>query len=163
MADNIRIDVKGIPELDNLFAQLAGPIVERAMVQGVTEGAKIFQQAVTDAAPIRAALPSSTALPPGELKGHIQIRLTKLRNGMIAAFIEPSKQNRHVARFVEYGHRLVRGGRLKNGRNGTGKIVGAVVAHPFVRPAYESSSGEAIDTVERRILSELTEEAEDLG
>lgn len=161
MSDGIRIDVKGLPELDNLFAELAGPIVERAMVKGVTEGAKIFQQAITDAAPIRPDLPSGTALPPGELKGHIQIRLAKLRNGMIAAFIEPSKQNRHIARFVEYGHRLVRGGRLKNGRSGTGKIVGTVAAHPFVRPAYESASSEAIDAVKRTILNELAEEDED--
>lgn len=160
MAGGISIRVDGIPELDALMAEISGPVVERAMIAGVTAGAKIFQQAITDAAPTRPDLPSTTALAIGELKSKIQIRLMKLRSGTIAAFIEPSPDVRHIARFVEYGHRIVKGGRLKSGK---GKMRGIVSPHPFVRPAFDSSESAAVDAMRETILAEMIVEAEDLG
>jgi hypothetical protein len=171
MPDGIFVEVKGIPELDALISQLAGPGADRAMVHGVAEGAKIFQEAITDAAPIRPELPSGTALPPGKLKSSIQIRLSKLRNGTFATFIEPSRDVRHVARWVEWGHRLVKGGRSQKskrggGYTGSGKEVGFVEPYHgtgFIRPAFETSEQTAIEVVKETILSDLVAEAENLG
>lgn len=157
MADGIFVKVEGVPELEALLAKFAGPVAERAMIDGVTKGAQMFQEAITDAAPVRPDLPSGTALPPGKLKSEIQIRLAKLRNGTIATFIEPSKAVRHAARWVEYGHRLVSGGRLT--KRGGGKIKGIVVPHPFVRPAFEATESAALDTVEQTIIDDLKIEA----
>lgn len=162
MADGISIQVHGVPELEALFAQFAGPIADKAMVDGVTAGAEMFQEAITDAAPVRTDDgPSGTALPPGKLKSEIQIRLAKLRNGTVATFIEPSKDVRHVARWQEYGHRIVHGGRL--GKSGGGKQTGFVLPRPFVRPAFESVESAALDKVEQVIIDDLTDAAEDLA
>lgn len=163
MANGITIDVKGVPELQELFAQLAGPAADRAMIAGVTAGAEIFQQAITDAAPVRPDLPSGTALPPGALKSHIQIRLAKLRSGTIATFIEPSSAVRHVARWAEYGHDLIRGGRKGSGGRFIRRVQPVNGGAGFVRPAFESSVGEATRAVENTIHDELIAEAENLG
>lgn len=167
MADGISIEVKGIPELDALFAELVGPVADRAMLDGVTEGAKVFQAAISEAARMREDTPAGNALPPGKLKSSIQIRLSKLRSGKFAAFVEPSKETRHVARFLETGHRIVKGGRSKKakggGFSGPGREVGFVKAYPFVRPSFEAVEETAIDAVKETILSELTEEAQNLG
>lgn len=159
MADGISIQVRGVPELEALFAQFAGPVAEKAMIDGVTAGAEIFQEAITEAAKIRPDLPSGTALPPGKLKSEIQIRLVKLRNGVIATFIEPSRDVRHVARWLEYGHRLVKGGRLGKSN---GKQIGFVLPDPFVRPSFERVENQALEAVEQTIIDDLTAEAGDL-
>lgn len=158
MAGRLTIDVKGVPELQKAFANLAGPVAEKALTKGVVEAAKIFQESITANAPVRPALPSGTALPVGMLKQSIQIRARKLRSGAIAAFVEPSAETRHVARFVEYGHQLIAGGRQGKG----GKFAGRVPAHPFVRPGYEVSAQEAIELMQQTILDVILEEADDL-
>lgn len=168
MANGLSIDVQGVPELNSLLTELAGAAAERAIAKGVIAAAEVFQEAITEAAPVRTETDRPTsALPPGKLKSSIQIRLLRPKNGTVRAFIEPSRETRHVARFVEFGHRLVKGDRStknkRGGYTGSGKQIGFVPAHPFVRPAFESSEGGALDAAIETTIEELTVEAEKLG
>jgi hypothetical protein len=46
----------------------------------------------------------------------------------------------YIALWVEFGHRLVRGGRLNSKKGaGAGKLIGFVQPHPFMRPAFEAA------------------------
>lgn len=158
MAGRLTINVNGVPELQKAFANLAGPVAEKALTKGVIQAAQVFQESITENAPVRPALPSGTALPVGKLKQSIQIRARKLKSGAVAAFVEPSAETRHIARFVEYGHQLISGGRQGKG----GKFAGRVPPHPFVRPAYEVSAQDAIELMQQTILEVILEEADDL-
>ena len=154
MADGLEITFEGVPEFSRMMQELAGPAVERIVRHAVREGGRVVQAAITDAAPVRDELPSGTALPVGALKNDIIVKVRKEPDGSISAYIEPGSKTLHIARLVEYGHRLVRGGRssqrggiLGQSYVGPGRVVGEVPAHPFIRPAFEASEEAAQDAI----------------
>jgi hypothetical protein len=68
------------------------------------------------------------------------------------------------AHLVEYGHRLVVGGRVaRAGRfvplsfrsRFTGQVIGQVAPHPFARPAFEAHAVEMAQTIEDRLVAAL--------
>ncbi len=59
----------------------------------------------------------------------------------------------YTARWVEYGHRLLR--RDRNGKKVPRKP-GFVRARPFMRPAFEAHKQEAVDTLSKLIGAALT-------
>lgn len=153
MADGIEITFEGMPEFSRMMQDLAGPAAERIIRHAVREGGRVVQAAITEAAPVRPDLPSGTALPPGALKNDIVVKVRKEPDGSISAYIEPGSRTRYAAVLVEWGHRLVRGGRSKRsgilGQSyvGPGRVVGEVPAHPFVRPAFDASEAAAQDAI----------------
>jgi Bacteriophage HK97-gp10, putative tail-component len=154
MADGIEITLEGLPEFSRMMTDLAGPAAERIIRHAVREGGRVVQAAITEAAPVRPDLPSGTALPPGALKNDIVVKVRKEPDGSISAYIEPGSKTLHVARFVEWGHRLVRegrsrkrGGTLGQSYVGNGKVVGGVPAYPFIRPAFDASEAAAQDAI----------------
>jgi Bacteriophage HK97-gp10, putative tail-component len=137
-----------------MMGELAGPAADRIIRHAMKAGGRVVQTAITEAAPVRTDAWSGTALPPGALKNDIEVHVAKESDGSISAYIAPGKLTRHVARFVEYGHRLVRGGRSRRGAgilgqgfSGSGSVVGQVPAHPFIRPAFEGSEVAAQDAI----------------
>lgn len=106
-------------------------------------------------------------LPPGALKNDIVIRFLKDAAGAISAKVGPAKLTAHVARWVEYGHRIVRGGRNRikaNGKQyGNGVANGEVPAHPFIRPAYEATRQQVITTICKTLATELEKASKTKG
>src|SRR5579885_1134836 len=149
MADqfSMALDSKALEErLNSLKAEKQQQILASAF----RKGAVVYQAAVISSAPERPELPSGTALPPGALKSDVIVQKAKSTGGPIYVG-KFGKLTSHVARWVEYGHRLVRGGYsrvLKNGKTrGPGMVVGNVPAHPFFRNAFESATPEAIQQI----------------
>ncbi len=141
------VHAEGVRDVKAALASFDQKTQTLAMRRGLHDAGVVVQAAITEAAPVRMPMKSGTALPPGALKSDITLRVTKSSSGMMAV-IQPGPLTRHAARWVEYGHRLVRGGYsrvLRNGRTrGPGSVVGEVPAHPFIRPGFESSVGEAV-------------------
>jgi len=142
------IEFTGWDKLSQRLDAVADRLGPKGMDRVVRAGAQVFQEAVEAAAPVldhRTA--NSTALDPGALKAGIGTRLRHNAVGTAEARVGPvGKEVRHVARWVEYGHRLVKGGYSKvtaKGTRGPGVEIGEVRAHPFIRPAYESARGAA--------------------
>ncbi len=72
---------------------------------------------------------------------------------------------RAYAHLVEYGtraHHVGKGSKLSKGK-GSGRVHPGTAPRPFLRPAYDSKSGEALKTVERVIRAELQKELVKLG
>lgn len=159
--DATGIVFEGMTEFEGAMTQLAIELPEKAVRRGLRDGGRVIQAAITEAAPVRPDLPSGTALPPGALKADIELHVVKERNeeSSFSAYIEPGKYTRYAARLVEYGHEMVIGGRKGKGR----KAVGQVAAHPFFRPAFDASEGEAMAATEATILAEIENEAVRLG
>ncbi|HEV2463544.1 MAG TPA: HK97-gp10 family putative phage morphogenesis protein [Acidobacteriaceae bacterium] len=156
------IEFQGLQELEAKLQSMGTDQAARAVNRGLKAGAQVFQAAVEGAAPMRPDLPSGTALPPGALKSDI-VTHKAVVDGELAQIIGPAKHTRHAAIWVEYGHRLVRGGYsrlMKNGKyRGPGKQIGTVPPHPFIRPAFEASAREATETAIAAIEEEVARQA----
>ncbi len=164
MPDGLEVTFEGMPQFNAGMAELSGPVSDAVARRAMRAGGRVMQAAISEAAPMRPVLPSGTALPPGALKADIELHVSKERDGSFSAYIEPGKYTRHVAAWVEYGHRLVAGGRLFNFRKrGKGQITGEVPAHPFIRSAYEATEAAALAATEESIGIEMEREARRLG
>ena len=156
--DGISITVEGLSELQAKLDAMTQKQADRCIRTALKAGAVIEQAAIVERAPVKVG--TGGYLPPGALKSDIVIRFLKDTQGAISAKVGPAKLTAHVARWVEYGHRIVQGGRnrvLANGKQkGNGVVTGEVPAHPFIRPAYEASRQQVITTICETLATELT-------
>lgn len=155
--------IVGLKELQAKLADLGTKAGHKVVREALLEGGKVLQTAIAERAPERPELPSGTALQPGALRQDIELHIGTA-DGRPAAIVEPGKYTRHVAGWVEYGHRIVKGGysRLLHGRNegkhrGPGHQIGDVPAHPFIRPGYEAARVEAAHVTCAAIAKGITE------
>ena len=167
MADGIRITLEGFDKLDANLLNLSGPAGERIMRAAARAAGKVVQAAIVEAAPVRTDTRPvygsngnpAWNLPPGALKSDITLRVTKNEEtGGVTAIIKPGKYSEPVARWVEYGHEMVTGG-----RKGKGKAAGFVPAHPFIRPALDLSEAAAIAAAEEAVADEVIKELRKMG
>lgn len=161
MADGISIGVEGLSALQAKLDDLGTKAADRAIRKALRAGAVVEQAAIVERAPIKDV--TGGILPAGALKSDIVIRMSRDAQGANSAIVGPAKLTAHVARWVEYGHRMVTGGYsklLKNGKTrGPGKQTGDVQAYPFIRPAYEASRAEVIDTICTTLATEVEKAA----
>lgn len=160
--DGFTVRMQGLRELDAKLSQLATEDAKRVIQAGLRAGGQVMQAAVAERAPERPELPSGTALPVGALAADIELRMGRDEDGLPAAIVAPGEYTSRAAEWVEYGHRLVKGGQLpwsgvnrKTGkfyrRGGTGHQIGDVPAHSFLRPGFEASAGAAADAAVLKI------------
>lgn len=132
----------------NLFRKEIGTTAVRG---GLRAAAKVYAEAERESAPVLdRKTANSTALEPGSLKEDIEVQPVKVdADGVASVVVGPGKRTRHVAGWVEYGHRLVKGGQSKvlpDGHlRGPGHEIGSVQPHAWLRPAYERSVNAGID------------------
>lgn len=144
MAEMMRMEGR-----EELFANLdvfAQNVQDSAMKQGVMAGAEVFKAAVQQRAPVKLKAYGGGKIPRGALKADLKTRAKRGEKGWMG-IVEFGALTWYIARFVEWGHYLVRGGYLsvKRGKlRGKGKRVGRVDPHPFIRPAFDESTRAAM-------------------
>lgn len=147
------VKVTGLRETQQSLNGFADKVRERAVVHAVRDGANVIKDAMRESAGtlnktvVRTA--SSNALTPGALAQDIKVRVKVDKTDIAVAIIGPVKYS-HVARWVEFGHRMVKGGYSKVAGDGTTRGPGResgepVPAYPFLRPAFERSSTAALE------------------
>jgi|GEM_PF-3225588 len=148
------IKITGMDGLQNFLSTSPTEIANGPIRKALRAGGTILKTAYEEHAPMleQPESPTSDALPPGALKSDIVLKVTVAAGSGIAT-IGPSSLTEHVARWVEYGHHMVKGGYLRftaNGPNakmkrGKGKWLKEhdVPAHPWVRPAVEATIDQA--------------------
>lgn len=160
MPGDIRISVD-VSEFEGFCSTIGDPARVKAITRkALRKGAKITQAAIEERAPERPDLPSGTALPIGALAADIVVRSYTDADGREVASVQPGALTDHVAGWVEFGHRMVRGGysrvNKKTGKtSGPGAEVGQVPAHPFFRPGAEESE----EAAAAAIVDSLAEDA----
>lgn len=143
--------------LDDLTTKAADQCIRKAL----RAGAEIEKAAIVERAPVKDS--TGGMLPDGALKSDIVIKFKRDDNGTQYAVVGPDKLTAHVARWVEYGHRMVTGGRsklIKSGKNagktvGPGKEVGMVEEHSFIRKAYEATREAVADAIATTLATEV--------
>lgn len=145
-----RLQLSGWEETRRRLSLVRTTVGEQTAAKAVREGGRIVLEEMATRAPVLDHKTArSTAQEPGTLKGAIRMVVHGAKEGVAAeALVGPSKKYVFLARWVEYGHRLVKGGYSKitaRGRRGPGRDVGVVPAYPFLRPAWEATRGRALE------------------
>lgn len=144
----MNLEITGLGEMRAKFSELQEIVREDATRAAVRAAGRVIQVEMERRAPrLDAKTAKSTALDPGALQSGIDMSVRKSTDGYIEASVGPSDHISHVAHWVEYGHRLVKGGynSLKRGRfQGQGRMVGEVEQHQFLRPAVDASRQDAL-------------------
>jgi HK97 gp10 family phage protein len=160
--DGISISVEGLSELQATLEDLSTKQADTCIRKALKAGASIEQAAIIERAPIKVE-GAGGAFPAGALANDIVVRMTRDEQGNLMAVIGPDKLTRRLASWVEYGHRLVRGGysrKLANGKTrGPGSEVGTVPAYPFIRPAYEATQQAVTDAMATTLATEIEKAA----
>jgi HK97 gp10 family phage protein len=155
--DGFSIGVEGLEALQAKLTELSTKQAEKAIRKALRAGAEIEQAAIAERAPVKVG--TGGILPDGALKNDIVIKMKK-DDGGIYVVVTPDKYTAYVAKWVEYGHRGVQGGKSrknrKGGYSGPGVHTHDVPEHPFIRPAFEATKEE----VAQAICTTLAEEIE---
>jgi HK97 gp10 family phage protein len=163
MALEYGIHVEGIEELQSKLDDLDQKIKTKIVRKALKAGGAIVKAAIEERAPERPDLPSTTALPPGWMKQDVKSSFRgKTKSGNPGQIIGPGPATSHAAHLVEYGHRMVRGGKSrldkKSGKyKGDGTETGFVPEHPFIRPAFESVQAEVTEVVSQELITGIEE------
>jgi len=131
------MQIQGLRELKRDLRRLGQEVGSVVIADALDEGAEIFESAIRRRAPVRR----------GVLRDSFVVRQSKrnrhsslYRKGIYRAGVGWRKSGSH-AMPVEFGHRIVRGG----------KVVGHVPAHPFIRPAFDAAKSQAEHYIEEAL------------
>lgn len=148
---SITVKITGLEEINRRLMKLADRSSRNALVAAMR---KSLVDALNDA---KARAPVSHQFPrvvrginhPGYLKE--QFDIVKMPS-FTADVLEVRLVNKaYYALWVEYGHKLVVGGRAGRG----GKVVGFVGPHPFMRPVYDAHKQRIIANMQGAVEAEL--------
>ena len=154
------VEVKGLDELKRRLETLARPAAKSISNRALRAGAAVYRQAIEDLTPVRAEGPSGTALPPGALKHDIWVKsISAPEQDSSYVAVGPGKYTSRVMRWLEFGHRMVKGGYSKAGKDGKtrgpGSAVGFVPANPIMRNAFEGRQAEALEAITQSLQADL--------
>jgi HK97 gp10 family phage protein len=170
MEDGLSISLEGLDALLERLSNIEKP--EAAIRKALRNGGNIVNAAIVERAPEKDG--TGGTLPEGALKHDIITRVSKQKDGEFTVTIGPDKLTAHVARWVEYGHRQVVGGRSALQADGTttgpGKQVyvrpgqstigtGSVPAHSFIRLAWEAVHTEATEAIVTTLVNEINKQS----
>lgn len=156
----MRLTRTGFPETQAGFKALRELIADKATRAAVRAGSEVISAEEIQEAPVLDhKTAQSTSLEPMAIKSGIRINsVRKVSDYVIRALVGPRKGTRKAAHLVEFGHRLIKGGRSwvdATGPKGPGRLIGDVPAHPFLRPAYESSVKKSIEAFAAELKKQL--------
>jgi HK97 gp10 family phage protein len=168
MADT-NITIEGLGAVEEHLTKLSREASRKIARNALRKGGEAMREAVTASAarlersPYRG--PNTSALPLGALKSDIRKGATTDEDGNPSEWIGPGKYTAHVARFVEYGHRQVKGGQsrlLKSGKTrGPGREAAAPApAYPFIRPAYEATAERCVEIMADSLIADVEKSAD---
>lgn len=167
MAFAIKARLEGVETALAALGEVARTVRNKVLRKAVNAASRL----VLDAA--RALVPKDT----GMLRKSLGVRIQTYRgSGKVVAVIGPrtgytrtrsgtqqtalgrkiketGRNPSKYAHLVEYGHALVRGG----------KVAGSVPAKPFLRPAFETNKGQLAETMSRLIAQEIEKIAKRMG
>lgn len=135
----ILIEIDGVEEVAELFRNAPKESIPSALLKALSEAGRVIEEYMAGRTPDKT----------GELLANLDISVTldsDFRGGY--AEIGFSGEQGHVARFVEFGHRMV-------GHKPDKKLLGQVEPHPFMRPAADASAEEALDVFVGVMMAEL--------
>lgn len=139
------ITVRGIPEVQRNLAAFPQLLVMQCLLKAVSRAAAVIEEELAARTPEDEDARSTEEY--GLLIENLMSVVTVDENGQGARASIGFGKKGFIALFVEYGHRLVRGGNQ----------YGSVAPHPFMRAAFEAAAEKAVDVFIEEVRNYLTE------
>jgi HK97 gp10 family phage protein len=140
---SVTVSVQGLEEIDGLLARVKLEVRGKALARAIRKAGNRGRDLAVAAAPENTDAADEPEFP--KLKESIAVKYTESEE-RVAAIVGPKKAARQ-GHLVEFGHRIVVGGKLGQG----GRIIGKASPQPWFRPARDAAEPE----VERIILEAL--------
>ena len=158
MADELEfnVDTKALDAaLSQLGIKAQGEILEAALQAGAEVSLKAMKGLCPEST--KTPGPKSTSLPPGMLRYDLTSSV-KIRSGKVGvAKIGPTAVGKHVARWINNGWALTKGGRRINGKNkGKGKVLRVIPGTHFMEASFDASKQETLNAMIQTISDKLT-------
>lgn len=136
--------IKGLAEANAALKRLPDRVQRRVLRGATAAGARVMLKAVKAAAPTDAGPQSEASRKYGRLRDNL--RVLRLKRGIpdTAAAYRVDTGKSFWGLFLEFGTRLIS-------------------ARPWFRPAVDSSTDKALDTIKDRLASGVAREAEKLA
>ena len=138
MAEEFSVNISGIEEVCALLADAPKDLVRRTFTKALTAAC----------VPVIQTLNSTTPELTGDMIDHLVTDIAVRTDGTGATAQIGYGSEGWKARLVEYGHRMV-------GHRPGLKLLGHVVAHPFMRPAVASSAEAAVEEFAESVQNSL--------
>lgn len=146
MSDEIRVELRGVRELQYKLDSLQSGVRQRIVQAGLQAAADVFANALRAAAPVRT---TRGERPPGELRDSVATKVTVAPNGSEGTARIGFEHLGQLAHWLEFGHNI------KSGKGASSKTVGYAKPHPFVRAAADAARTAAlqafVDTVKEQL------------
>ena len=117
---NTTVKVEGLVQVERNLRELGPNLAERALRKALQAGVDVLEHAVQERTPVETGL----------LKASVVTAVSISQKGNSGVAVVGFGNQGHVARLVEFGHRLV-----SHGKKRDRKQIGNVPPHPFMRPA----------------------------
>ena len=127
--------IEGLDQLKKTLEALPGKLQRGALRSGVRAGAKIMALRARELCPVKT----------GKLRKGIKWRGRRMKGKTVAASAESTASHGHI---LEFGTQL----RVSEK---TGKESGVMPAHPYMRPAMDSTWKQAIDATTKQVRAYL--------
>jgi HK97 gp10 family phage protein len=163
MADEIQ--VSGLSELrDTLRNKLPQALQGKALQRALAKAAKPIVDQAKSLAPTRkprgfvGPLPAGGRVPPGNLRKSIYSFRNRNSTRQSESRLISVRGAAWYWKFIEFGRGVVQIEKVSLGRPGKGffgKVVKAVPARPFLRPAFEAMKLQALEIFRRSLAPEI--------
>jgi len=149
--NNVTVDCTSVIEM---LKALGDDAKDKAIQAALRAGAKIEQTEIQNNCPTRVEGPSGTALPVGALKSDVIIKTSTKQADVPYALVTFGKYSKHVARWVEDGHKVIKG--TKGSKKDTGK---ETTPNPFISAAFETCEQEVTKAIQETFITNITKAA----
>ncbi|HEY3363955.1 MAG TPA: HK97-gp10 family putative phage morphogenesis protein [Symbiobacteriaceae bacterium] len=136
------VEVQGLEEALQALELAIKALEPRETEKTLLEGAVIIRDEADSRVPVKE----------GRLKKALKAKIGRRRGRDFASAIAATDRKISAAgHLVEFGHLLVKGGKLGEG----GHVVGHVPPHPFFRPAFDASKERVLVTITEGLRAKL--------
>lgn len=160
MADDLEISID-TRALDEVLSSLPLKVQKKIVGKALQAAGDVVLVRMKVLCPERVdePTPDSTSLPPGMMRMDLQTAVNVSESHGAEVRIGPGQIAGHVARWVNNGWNLTRGGRRrvrKDGRAvGRGKVIKTIPGQHFIEAALDEAGQAAVDTMVSVVAEEL--------
>ncbi len=145
--------VKGLAELQAILNTLPAKLERNIMRAALRQGANVIMRKA------RENISAVGAVDTGTMRKGIKVS-TQAKGGTVTASVKATGKHAFLATFIEYGvqpHSIIKGAKVKSGKNPSANPNPGFAAKPFLRPALDTEMQAALvavgNTIKARLLT----------
>ena len=149
MSSMIKFKMTGLAELDKAVKTLPEKIQKRVLVGALRAGGRVIAKQAKARVPIKF----------GRLKKNIAVIAGKFERGTAIVYVhtKPKAWYSHMIEFGTKPHAVAKKSNTSSGKQ-TGKMHPGGKAHPYMRPAFDTTHKEVLDAIGQKLADGIIKE-----